>query len=255
MVPAILIHPKPINPSGSAHLWQSPGTLAHDGCLISNYLKGDVFFWLMAWVMLKGKFVYSSQRTVLSHWYRHSMQVKHAMKKKWPSYLHPVSAVPAMLRPVSLRDKEQIPYYHHHVCPWAFILLSSPVFVSFPLLWFFSVLSAYFLPCNFHFPYGFHSYPIPILSAKLINSETQNMAVHIVSMGLGWKSPSVMNEGRTHFSEPLFQAVCRLMKALPAPFTLSPWLVDFLFHLSWVRKESGPCTLKSDCLVCGVLAS
>lgn len=120
---------------------------------------------------------------------------------------------------------------------------------------FFSVLSPYFLPCNFHFPYGFHSYPIPILSAKLISSETQNMAVHIVSMGLSGKSPSVMNEGRTRFSEPLFQAVCRLRKALPAPFTLSPWLVDFLLHLPWVRKESGPCTLKCDCLVCGVHAS
>lgn len=120
---------------------------------------------------------------------------------------------------------------------------------------FFSVLSPYFLPCNSHFPYGFHSYPVPILSAKIISSETLNMAVHIVSMGLGGKSPSAMNEGRTHFSEPLFQAVCCLRKALPAPFTLSPWLLCFLLHLLWVRKKSGSCNLNSGCLVCGVHAS
>lgn len=193
--------------------------------------------------------------TILPIWYGHRRQAKHAMRKKWPSYLHPVISVPATLGPVSLGDKEQIPYYHHHVCPWGFILSPPPVFVSFPLPWFFSVLSPYFLPCNSHFPYGFHSYPVPILSAKIISSETLNMAVHIVSMGLGGKSPSAMNEGRTRFSEPLFQAVCRLRKALPAPFTLSPCLVCFLLHLLWVRKESGPCNLNSGCLVCGVHTS
>lgn len=96
---------------------------------------------------------------------------------------------------------------------------------------FFSVLSPYFLPCNSHFPYGSHSYSVPILSAKIISSETLKMAVHIVSMELGGKSPGAMNEGRTHFSKPLFQAVCWLRKALPARFTPSLRLVAFLLHL------------------------
>lgn len=214
-----------------------PPTLADARCLIWVWLKGGVFSRLMGWDMPKGWFVSSSQRTILPIWYGHSRQVKHSLRKKWPSYLHPVSSVPATLGPVSLGDKEQVPYYHHRVCPWGFILSPPPVFVSFPLPWFFSVLSPYFLPCNSHFPYGFHSYPVPILSAKIISSETLNMAVHIVSMGLGGKSPSAMNEGRTHFSEPLFQAVCCLRKALPAPFTLSPWLLCFLLHLLWVRAR------------------
>lgn len=96
---------------------------------------------------------------------------------------------------------------------------------------FFSVLSPYFLPCNSHFPYGSHSYPVPILSAKIISSETLKMAVHIVSVELGGKAPGAMNEGRTRFSEPLFQAVCRLRKAQPAWFTLSPSLVGSLLWL------------------------